>query len=250
MSIVRVKHNKENPYVMINKNGLADPDLSWSAKGLWAYLLSLPDDWKISVQHLSKIFKGRGGGEEAIWALLKELINLGYCEKIDRSREKGQYTGVEYVIKEFKEIVPYREKPDPAKADPVNAGYTKEEVLQRNETTTTTKEEEVVAVSFDEKVIQTAQALKIFLMEFSKTRTKEWIIHETFLIKAMQLHGIQYVVDQINYMCKQQQQAEEDAKNGYKKDKKKPIREPNKYFHLATLENYAYSTSLLEMNKD
>ncbi|KXG73769.1 hypothetical protein AN619_29030 [Thermotalea metallivorans] len=33
-TIIRVQKNKENPYVMINKQFLSDERLSWKAKGL------------------------------------------------------------------------------------------------------------------------------------------------------------------------------------------------------------------------
>ena len=35
-SIIRTVKNKDNPYVMINKLGIQDPNLSWAAKGLLA----------------------------------------------------------------------------------------------------------------------------------------------------------------------------------------------------------------------
>lgn len=78
--IIRTEHNRENPYVQIHKKMLEDPELSWAAKGLLTYLLSRPDNWKISVEHLAKIYCGdaRGNGEKAIRSIVKELIKLGY----------------------------------------------------------------------------------------------------------------------------------------------------------------------------
>jgi len=81
MSIIRISHDKNNPYVMLNKNPLEDNSLSWAAKGLWAYLMSRPDNWNVSVSHLSTIYHGKGGGEKAIYSLLNELIEAGYCER-------------------------------------------------------------------------------------------------------------------------------------------------------------------------
>ena len=43
MAIKRVK--KEMNYTIINNTGLKDKSLSLKAKGLLAYMLSLPDDW-------------------------------------------------------------------------------------------------------------------------------------------------------------------------------------------------------------
>lgn len=99
MSSVRVKHDKENPYVILNKKALQSPDISWEAKGLWSYLLSLPDDWVVSVAHLSTIHKGRGGGRDAIWSIMKELIQHGYACRIE-IREKGKIKGYDYEVYE------------------------------------------------------------------------------------------------------------------------------------------------------
>lgn len=105
MSIVRVSHDKEKPYVMLNRAALQDPMLSWEAKGLWAYLLSLPDAWEISVAHLSNFYQGekkRGGGEKAIYALIAELAEQGYIYS-QVKKEKGRFTGLDYTVFESKQ---------------------------------------------------------------------------------------------------------------------------------------------------
>ena len=55
MAIIRVIKDKSNPYVMLNKTCLRDEKLSWKAKGLHSYLLSLPDDWQIYIEDLNNI---------------------------------------------------------------------------------------------------------------------------------------------------------------------------------------------------
>ena len=37
--------NKDKNYTTINNTGLKDKRLSWKAKGILAYILTLPDDW-------------------------------------------------------------------------------------------------------------------------------------------------------------------------------------------------------------
>lgn len=122
MSIVRISHNRENPYVMLNKKALEDPKLSWAAKGLWAYLMSRPDDWNVSVSHLSKIYSGKGGGEKAIWSLLKELIENGYCTRTQNKLADGSFGKVIYVIMEFKISLPHSSERHPPKDPPTNKG--------------------------------------------------------------------------------------------------------------------------------
>jgi len=124
MSIIRTEHNKDNPYVILKKTALEDKNLSWAAKGLWAYLMSRPDDWTISIPHLSKIYEEYGGGETAIYNFLNELIKNGYCSRKQDKGEKGQFGKYEYVITEFKIISPQPGSPDAVPPDAVNPPLT------------------------------------------------------------------------------------------------------------------------------
>lgn len=126
MSIVRIQHDKDRPYVQINKKFLENPNLSWAAKGLLSYLISRPDNWRVSVSHLSKIYNGKGGGEKAIYTILKELKEQGYCEYIQDKAEKGHYAKVEYVISEFQKILPQPSQRDAVEGDAVKRGTNKE----------------------------------------------------------------------------------------------------------------------------
>lgn len=132
MVVLRSPHDKQNPFAMINKKGLSDPKLSWGAKGLWAYLLSLPDDWKVTVSHLSKIFNDKGGGEKAIYSFLNELISEGYCERFQNKNDKGLFGETDYYIMEFKKSLPHSPQrdavePDAVQAPHTNTNYTKKE---------------------------------------------------------------------------------------------------------------------------
>lgn len=97
MSVIRVHHNKENPYVMLSKETLSLEDLSWEAKGLWSYLMSLPDDWELRVEHLSKTF---GCGLERTRRILNELIRHGLCERTRQRVEEGKWGKIDYTIYE------------------------------------------------------------------------------------------------------------------------------------------------------
>lgn len=97
MSTIRVRKNKDNPYVMLNKKLLQDPMLSAKAKGLLAYMLSLPDDWQIYVNELVKHFKD---GRDSIRSGIDELINAGYITRERLRDEKGRYNAFEYCVYE------------------------------------------------------------------------------------------------------------------------------------------------------
>ena len=88
-TIYRVVKSKDNPYVMIDRRPVENPELSFKAKGILTYLLSRPDGWEVSVADLIK----RGtDGEAGIRAGLKELKNAGHM-KYSTSRKAGRITG-------------------------------------------------------------------------------------------------------------------------------------------------------------
>lgn len=133
MTIIRIEHNKNNPYVILNRSALEDENLSWAAKGLWAYLMSRPDDWNISVAHLSSIYEDKGGGERAIYSILKELIKNGYCQRNQKVGKKGQFGKYEYIITEFKNKVPHCSQADAAQADALESATNNNRTITSNE---------------------------------------------------------------------------------------------------------------------
>lgn len=76
MSIIRVEKNKN--YTTICNVFLEDKRLSWKAKGILAYLLSRPDDWKIYKQHLKTVSKD---GYDGTHTGFEELVKYGYASK-------------------------------------------------------------------------------------------------------------------------------------------------------------------------
>ena len=93
-NIVRVQKNKENPYVMINKSCLNDANLSWAAKGLHSYLLSLPDDWEI---YIDELIKHTSAGRDHTYRVVNELLEHGYMQKV-QYRCEGKILGLNYTV--------------------------------------------------------------------------------------------------------------------------------------------------------
>ncbi len=83
--IIRIKKHTNN-FVIMDKTFLEDDRLSFKAKGILAYLLSKPDDWKVIVGDLVKQSKD---GKTAIYAGLKELKECGYYTKVPVRNEEG-----------------------------------------------------------------------------------------------------------------------------------------------------------------
>lgn len=101
MSIVRIQHTTQ--YVVLNKGALENPKLSFKAKGLWAYCMSRPNDWEFNISHLKTVSQD---GEDAIYSAFKELIEHGYCERVQLVKPKDSKTGkwgfqkMDYIIYE------------------------------------------------------------------------------------------------------------------------------------------------------
>lgn len=93
-NIIRVSKNKENPYVMVNKTCINDANLSWAAKGLHTYLMSLPDDWTI---YINELVKHTSAGRDHTYSVVKELLKFGYMEKV-QYRFKGKILGGTYTV--------------------------------------------------------------------------------------------------------------------------------------------------------
>lgn len=89
MAIYRAKHDKDNPYVLVDKKIVYDDRLSDSAKGLMLRILGRQDDWEFYTEKLSTECKDR---HTSVKSSIKELIKYGYVD-INRVRtENGQFS--------------------------------------------------------------------------------------------------------------------------------------------------------------
>lgn len=111
MSIVRAKRSKN--FSVISNAVFSDGVLSFQAMGLLAYLLSKPDNWKISPAQLAEVTSGtaKKTGKEGVYNILKELKNAGYIET--KKHASGQ---LDYLVyDEPQSQKPHTAKPDQAK---------------------------------------------------------------------------------------------------------------------------------------
>lgn len=83
--VIRVQ-KRPNNFVMMDKSFLEDTRLSYKAKGILAYLLSKPDNWKVIVGNLVNYSTD---GKASVYAGLKELKECGYYEKTPVRNDKG-----------------------------------------------------------------------------------------------------------------------------------------------------------------
>lgn len=95
-TIIRVA-KRDNPYVMLDKEFLSNDNLSWKAKGLLAYLLSKPDNWRIAEADLVRRSQD---GRDAVRAGLRELETNGYLIRHRVREPGGKFAHVEFVVYE------------------------------------------------------------------------------------------------------------------------------------------------------
>jgi DNA-binding MarR family transcriptional regulator len=87
--IVKAKHTSD--FLQMNNKSAQDPGLSWAARGLLVYLLSLPETWEV---HLRDLFCRSPSSRVATETALKELIAAGYVvkEQGKNKRRDTRYT--------------------------------------------------------------------------------------------------------------------------------------------------------------
>ena len=95
MAMLRI--NKKQNYFC--HKSLDHPNLTWAAKGLHTYLMSLPHDSQILVKQLIQTSKN---GRESVQNLIIELKNAGYITSKWKLTE--QFIGQEYHVYEYPQL--------------------------------------------------------------------------------------------------------------------------------------------------
>ena len=104
MVIFRVQ--KKDNYVVLDKGFLNDNRLSWRAKGLLAYMLSLPNDWLFSISDLAIRSKC---GRDTTANIIKELTNAGYIHKEQGRTNIGKFGKMDLLVFEAPQAAPFTE---------------------------------------------------------------------------------------------------------------------------------------------
>ncbi len=100
MTIFKIK-TRQNPYVILDKTFLTQKNLSWKAKGLLAYLLSLPSDWEI---HVNELVKHAKDGRDAVYTAIRELKQAGYIIQTTKRSNTGRFSKHDYGVFELPQL--------------------------------------------------------------------------------------------------------------------------------------------------
>ena len=99
----------DGPYTVIGNEAAQDSSLSWKARGLLIYLLSLPRDWNI---RLSELARHATDGIDSTRKAMDELLNAGYIQRGARIRKPdGKLGDYVYLVTGVRDDLPELEKP-------------------------------------------------------------------------------------------------------------------------------------------
>jgi len=93
--------NKDKNYTTINNTGLRDERLTWKAKGILAYILSLPDDWVFYMEEVATHAKDK---LDSLRSGMKELKEHGYIKRFPIKDDKGKIIRWETIIYEIPQV--------------------------------------------------------------------------------------------------------------------------------------------------
>ncbi len=110
MATFKVKKRTRN-FTIVSNTCPQDPRLSFKARGILLYLLSLPEDWVISIKN---IIEKTPDGRDAVYSGISELKKHGYIVESKLRDEKGRITKTTYDVYE----IPKTDFPDHGEQDP------------------------------------------------------------------------------------------------------------------------------------
>ena len=129
MAIIRAKRDRN--FTVIDNCVFADKQLSFAAIGLLCYLLSKPDNWAVSAQHLTTVTEdtAKESGINAVHNLLKELREVVFLLIKKQKTVEADY----FVFDVPQTKKPNQEKPNQEKPNQEKPNQEKPDVLINTE---------------------------------------------------------------------------------------------------------------------
>jgi len=87
--MIRRSRRPDTGFTIMHNETIRDTGLSFKARGLLLYLLSLPDDWTVSADHLQRM--SAKDGRDAIRTGLVELERAGYLRRWKHQDARGRW---------------------------------------------------------------------------------------------------------------------------------------------------------------
>ena len=99
-TIQRCPHDRQNPYLQVNRELARDNSISFECRGLLLYLLSHKDGWVISIAQIAQHVTGIHGRDK-IRSIFKEAMDAGYIYQehyIEDGLKRFRYFVLEFPI--------------------------------------------------------------------------------------------------------------------------------------------------------
>lgn len=96
----KIRHNKKNNFTMIDNTIVKDDTLTWKARGIFAYLWAMPDDWDF---YMNEVAKHSRDGRVALQSGIKELEEHGYLRRTMEHGKDGKMTAMYWELSDTAE---------------------------------------------------------------------------------------------------------------------------------------------------
>lgn len=125
-NIHRVEKNSN--YVVMNRTALNDEKLSWKAKGIMAYMLSMPDDWTF---YITELVSHATDGEKSFRSGFNELRDSGYVKRVPiyEGNKISHWETVVYEIPQTLDVTLHSQNVHVQKVDVQNVHVQKDALL-------------------------------------------------------------------------------------------------------------------------
>ena len=98
MAEQEIRSGREDGFTVLYNSMVKDDRLPLEAKGLFAYIMSRPPDWKFSVSGLAASTKT---SKDKVRRILGQLEKVGYLIREQGHKENGTFGGNIYVLQDF-----------------------------------------------------------------------------------------------------------------------------------------------------
>lgn len=124
------RNKKQENFTVLDNSIMQNNKLSWKAKGILTYLLSLPTDWDI---HLKEIKEHATDGITSLRSGIKELREKEYIKYMKYKDDEGKFNHV-YEVYEYPKLEkPDVENPSMDKPNMEKADINKEHIEQKTD---------------------------------------------------------------------------------------------------------------------
>lgn len=101
--MVVIRHRRKDNFTVLNNAVICDERLSFKATGLWAYLMYLPEGWKLHLSHLKTV---KADGKHSLRTGVAELKRFGYISIESDRLADGRFDGTTWLLTDTPPSIP------------------------------------------------------------------------------------------------------------------------------------------------